>query len=450
MAVTKRLRFEILRRDNHTCQSCGAKPSDAELVVDHVIPVALGGSDEPANLQTLCAPCNSGKSATPPDAATVSRVANDAARWAQAMQAAASQLEGAQTIRASWRAAFDDRWLSWSQGRPPLPRPMGWERSVDAFAKAGLPLSVLLECVDIAMSARQVKADAVFRYACGAAWKEVKKLQTVARESLTAASDSTGDADPKDFEEFRRGRYDAAHDLLGNLADDEQEKYRDQVRERGEDASDPVELEVDAAQTAFTDFVYECQRLQAAVNDLLASVPQESSARWREIALDEIRANEGENFSAIDVLVQTAREAKQERQFHDACVYLSSLPVAEKDEWIACATTYLGYDRDPSHLIRVDIKAAEYAQSNKADRIVLAGMCGGRGEHGAMCPQAPSYLMRLEGCVGCGDTCFGHLVCMPHLELLVDGKISSRTTGKVLMVIDFKELKAEPDEEPPF
>lgn len=64
MAVSKRLRYEILRRDNHTCRYCGASAPDVPLRVDHVTPVALGGTDEPSNLVTSCEPCNSGKTST--------------------------------------------------------------------------------------------------------------------------------------------------------------------------------------------------------------------------------------------------------------------------------------------------------------------------------------------------------------------------------------------------
>lgn len=64
MAVSKRLRYEVLRRDNHTCRYCGATAPDVPLRVDHVTPVALGGTDTPDNLVTACEPCNSGKSST--------------------------------------------------------------------------------------------------------------------------------------------------------------------------------------------------------------------------------------------------------------------------------------------------------------------------------------------------------------------------------------------------
>lgn len=56
------LRFQILKRDNYTCQICGKKASDGvELEIDHIIPISKGGRTVPNNLQTLCKRCNRGK-----------------------------------------------------------------------------------------------------------------------------------------------------------------------------------------------------------------------------------------------------------------------------------------------------------------------------------------------------------------------------------------------------
>lgn len=82
MAVSQRLRYEILRRDNHACRYCGATAPGVKLNVDHVIPTSLGGSDKPDNLVTACADCNGGKTSSMPNAMTVEDVDQDAFRQA--------------------------------------------------------------------------------------------------------------------------------------------------------------------------------------------------------------------------------------------------------------------------------------------------------------------------------------------------------------------------------
>lgn len=62
ISLSKRLRFEILKRDSFKCQYCGSAAPDVLLQVDHVKPVAEGGTDDIWNLITSCQPCNSGKS----------------------------------------------------------------------------------------------------------------------------------------------------------------------------------------------------------------------------------------------------------------------------------------------------------------------------------------------------------------------------------------------------
>lgn len=61
MALSKRLRFEVFKRDSFTCQYCGRKAPDVILHVDHVDPKSGGGSDDLLNLVTSCLDCNSGK-----------------------------------------------------------------------------------------------------------------------------------------------------------------------------------------------------------------------------------------------------------------------------------------------------------------------------------------------------------------------------------------------------
>lgn len=57
------VRKDILRRDNYRCSICKKRFRKAELEVDHIIPVQMGGKFfEKANLRTLCKECHKAKS----------------------------------------------------------------------------------------------------------------------------------------------------------------------------------------------------------------------------------------------------------------------------------------------------------------------------------------------------------------------------------------------------
>jgi len=49
-------RKNILKRDNHTCQYCGAK--SVPMTIDHILARKKGGGDSWENLVAACVPCN--------------------------------------------------------------------------------------------------------------------------------------------------------------------------------------------------------------------------------------------------------------------------------------------------------------------------------------------------------------------------------------------------------
>ena len=55
------VRAQVFRRDGGRCVACGG---DADLQIDHVVPVRLGGGNSAGNLQVLCGPCNRRKGAS--------------------------------------------------------------------------------------------------------------------------------------------------------------------------------------------------------------------------------------------------------------------------------------------------------------------------------------------------------------------------------------------------
>ena len=54
------LRRYVYMRDRYICQRAGCGATTG-LTVDHIIPLALGGTDHEENLQTLCYSCNNEK-----------------------------------------------------------------------------------------------------------------------------------------------------------------------------------------------------------------------------------------------------------------------------------------------------------------------------------------------------------------------------------------------------
>lgn len=195
MPVSKRLRYEILRRDNHACRYCGGVAPDAVLTVDHVVPSALGGSDDPSNLVAACRDCNAGKSSASADASLVADVTSDALRWAAAMRHAVDLATADAEEREARCAAFDDYWGNWHtttkrwenggqvETHHPIPMDNDWERTVDRFYGSGLTESIIYECVRIAMGS-QARPDATWRYFCGVAWRKLRELQDAAQATL--------------------------------------------------------------------------------------------------------------------------------------------------------------------------------------------------------------------------------------------------------------------------
>jgi len=114
MGLSRRLRFEILRRDNHTCRYCGAMAPDVTLTVDHVTPVALGGSDDPTNLVAACQDCNAGKSSIRPNDSTVADVQADALRWALAIEQAAHNMLADRELIDAGIERFEAAWNEWT------------------------------------------------------------------------------------------------------------------------------------------------------------------------------------------------------------------------------------------------------------------------------------------------------------------------------------------------
>lgn len=194
MAVSKRLRYEVLRRDGHACRYCGASAPDVKLTVDHVVPVALGGGDESANLVTACASCNSGKSSMAADAPIVEAVSDDALRWAAAMKEAAAirraQFEEAAGYVRSFYEQWTTYWYEQDGDSHYFPVPDDFEVTLMRFHDLALEEDTMRRFVRTAMVKDGVWPEDRFRYFCGVCWREIKERQDVAHSLIVAEDEA--------------------------------------------------------------------------------------------------------------------------------------------------------------------------------------------------------------------------------------------------------------------
>ena len=56
--IPRQLRHKVFKRDGYRCRECGASNDETSLEIDHIVPVARGGTNDIDNLQTLCRECN--------------------------------------------------------------------------------------------------------------------------------------------------------------------------------------------------------------------------------------------------------------------------------------------------------------------------------------------------------------------------------------------------------
>lgn len=184
MAVSKRTRYEVLRRDSFACRYCGATAPAVKLTVDHVMPIALGGTDQPDNLVTACVDCNAGKSSTSPDSEVVADVSDGALRWAEAMKRAGTQLHTLSDEQESYVDHFIDAWDSFRQFERAIPTSPNWRAIIVGYHNAHLPVSALVDAVNIAMAHRGVHNGDRFRYFCGVVRNMLNDQATLAAQLL--------------------------------------------------------------------------------------------------------------------------------------------------------------------------------------------------------------------------------------------------------------------------
>ncbi len=181
-SISKKRRFEILKRDRFTCQYCGRKAPDVVLNVDHVLAVALGGQNEDSNLLTSCQDCNGGKGARALEMADAPIVLDGKARM-ERLEQAEEYRRALVAERERVDSLLDDIYECWgiADGQDVSSDkwmiPIRLESSCKTFLKH-LNSEEIKDCVKIAFSRmRFYSSNKKFRYFCGCCWGAIRRKQ---------------------------------------------------------------------------------------------------------------------------------------------------------------------------------------------------------------------------------------------------------------------------------
>lgn len=198
MAVTKRTRFEVLRRDEHTCQYCGAKAPDVVLHIDHVMPVSLGGDDKPSNLLTACAACNGGKTSIAPGSPLVESLGDRAAAYALGMVDKMTRLRATFEQAEQYTEDFDHYWNKWTYAGKPIALPPDYEMTVYRWSNMGVPMRLLELAIKKAMTKDRLYGDyPEFSYMAGIVARKLDETEidcTVSEETAAVYTEWEKDA----------------------------------------------------------------------------------------------------------------------------------------------------------------------------------------------------------------------------------------------------------------
>lgn len=198
MAVTKRIRFEVLRRDNYTCRYCRTRNN--ELTVDHVVAKALGGTDLPDNLVAACKDCNAGKSSATADASLVADVREDALRHAEMIKQTYAVLVQRLGKRDTYLEEFEEGY------RGTLP--FDWESTLGRWFELGVPIELVNDAaVQAHRKVGSMTSFGRFKYMCAIVWRQAHAVDdTVAlKADLLGAFMSEEDRENEDYDTFHRG-----------------------------------------------------------------------------------------------------------------------------------------------------------------------------------------------------------------------------------------------------
>lgn len=173
-AVSKRVRFEVFKRDAFTCQYCGSHPPKVILHVDHIVPVVEGGDNDDDNLVTACQDCNLGKGAK-----SLADVPQSLVEKAAMVAEREEQIRGYGEVMAAKRQRLEsDCWEVAEVFMDQFCRNernirKDWFQSIKRFVTE-MGVSDVIDAMESAVAKIGHHDSACFRYFCGICWRTIK------------------------------------------------------------------------------------------------------------------------------------------------------------------------------------------------------------------------------------------------------------------------------------
>lgn len=174
VAISKKIRFEVFKRDSFTCQYCSRKPPKVPLEVDHIIPVCKGGKNNIDNLVTACFDCNRGKSGNELDSIPESLISKS-----ERIKIAKKQYLDFQKVLKEHNEAIQKGVLMvediYSNIHVDYCFTESFKISVSNFIEK-LGLDIVMNAMKIACS-RVFQSNKVLKYFCGICWNEIREKE---------------------------------------------------------------------------------------------------------------------------------------------------------------------------------------------------------------------------------------------------------------------------------
>lgn len=179
-SLSMKTRFEVFKRDGFACQYCGCHPPGVLLHVDHIKPVASGGTNDIDNLVTACQPCNAGKGAR--DLKVTPETLAAKARLVEEREA---QLLGYQEILERRRERIEDELWRVAEIIEPGSSRLGmnrdWLASIQRF-NARLGVHVVMDLAEVARGRYSYGGKKTFLYFCGCCWNVIRKMDEESKQ----------------------------------------------------------------------------------------------------------------------------------------------------------------------------------------------------------------------------------------------------------------------------